>query len=138
MNDLVVTLVSGVLALLTAVATSVIAYYVQRDRLKTEVDNALSLQRDRLGAELDNALLLQRERLRTELRTEFMAEEAVRQLLRHPRWPKRSFGEIKRRLGGFDDDELRRLLVRAGAIRFGEKESDDELWGLRERNEGQL
>jgi hypothetical protein len=71
-----------------------------------------------------------------------MAEEAVKQLLRHDRWPQRSFNEIKRRLGGFSDSELRRLLVRAGAVRFGpiegDEEGDKEYWGLRERNEDKL
>ena len=57
-------------------------------------------------------------RLRTELRTEFMAEEAVKKLLRHKKWEKRSFAEIQRRVGGFEDEELRKLLVRAGAVRF--------------------
>lgn len=76
---------------------------------------------------------LQERRLRTELRTEFMAEEVARSLLLDERWGKRSFDEIRKRLGGFDEDELRRILVRAGAVRF---EADDgrELWGLLARN----
>jgi len=47
-----------------------------------------------------------------------MAEVAIRSLLRPKEWELRSFGAIKRRMGGFDDDELRRLLVRAGALSF--------------------
>ena len=78
-------------------------------------------------------LELQEQRLRTELRTEFMAEEAVKRLLHHEKWEKRSFEEIKRRLGGFGDDELRKILVRAGAVRFFGRE-DREYWGLIERN----
>lgn len=70
------------------------------------------------------------------------AERVVKRLLNHRKWTQRSFGDIKRRLGGFDDDEIRRLLVRAGALRFHKngtmtfpKEgSDDELWGLLRRN----
>jgi hypothetical protein len=40
---------------------------------------------------------------------------------------------IKVHLGGFADDELRKILVRAGAVRF-EAKSGSELWGLLERN----
>jgi hypothetical protein len=45
-----------------------------------------------------------------------MAEEAVKQLLSSGRWKKRYFGGIKKRVAGFEDDELRRLLVRSGAV----------------------
>ena len=82
-------------------------------------------------------LRAQEARLRTELRTEFMAEEAIRSLLLDERWELRSFAEIKRRVRGFDDGELRRLLVRAGAVAF-EGQSGQELWGLQERNRHRL
>jgi hypothetical protein len=75
---------------------------------------------------------LQRERLRTELRTQFMAEAAIVQLLEDTRW-RRSFAAIQHRIDGFGDDELRQLLVRAGAVRF-RNEAGEELWGLRRRN----
>ena len=76
----------------------------------------------------------QRDRLRTELRTQFMAEEAIVQLLEHKDWGLRSFEEIKKRIGGFDDDTLRQMLVRAGAVRFYRRHDGAELWGLRRRN----
>lgn len=76
----------------------------------------------------------QEAKLRAELRTEFMAEEAIRELLLHEKWRRRSFGIIKERVGGFEDDDLRQLLVRAGAIRRGDASNDNEFWGLRERN----
>ncbi|TGG93835.1 hypothetical protein E4656_06470 [Natronospirillum operosum] len=80
---------------------------------------------------------IQERRLKTELRTEFMAEVAAKSLLENEQWQKRSFGEIKKRLGGFDDNELRKILVRAGAVRFKGKE-ENELWGLISRNKGAL
>jgi hypothetical protein len=80
---------------------------------------------------------LQEMRLRTELRTEFMAEEAIRSLLLHKDWELRSFDAIKRRVGGFADEQLRQLLVRAGALSF-QGEGGKELWGLKERNEHRL
>lgn len=82
---------------------------------------------------------LQAQRLRTELRTEFMAEEAILQLLLHDKWRARSFTEIKRRIRGFEDDELRKMLVSAGAVAFdGEKDPSVEYWGLRKRNEDRV
>lgn len=76
---------------------------------------------------------LQRAKLRQDLRTEFMAEQAIRQLLKHSKWRQRSFLMISRRIGGFPPDELRQLLVRSGAVRFQKDPSAPEYWGLRER-----
>jgi hypothetical protein len=76
---------------------------------------------------------VQAERLKTELKTEFMAEKVAKDLLNNERWTKRSFVEIKKRLGGFGDDELRKILVRAGAVRF-EDSDGTELWGLISKN----
>jgi hypothetical protein len=77
--------------------------------------------------------LVQERKLRREYQLEFMAENAARELLECERWQKRSFTTIKARLGGFDDDELKRVLVRAGAVRF-RGANDEELWGLLKRN----
>lgn len=82
---------------------------------------------------------VQERRLKTELRTEFMAEHAAKSLLEHERWTKRSFDEVKKRLGGFEDNELRKILVRAGAVKFEASDDDHkELWGLISRNRNQL
>lgn len=80
---------------------------------------------------------VQERRLRTELRTEFMAEQAAKILLETDRWKKRSFAEIKKRLAGFGDDDLRKILVRAGAVSF-EANDGGELWGLISRNKEDL
>ena len=79
------------------------------------------------------AVSLQKDRLRTELKLEFAAEAAIRELLSDDRWPKRSFEAIQKRLQGFKPDELRRHLIRSGAVSFQGK-SGEELWGLPERN----
>ena len=76
---------------------------------------------------------LQERKLKMELRTEFMAEQVARTLLENKKWKKRSFAEIKKRLGGFEDDELRKILVRSGAVKFVDSEGK-ELWGLLSRN----
>lgn len=80
---------------------------------------------------------IQERKLKTELRTEFMAEQVAKKLLESPKWKMRSFDEIKKRLAGFEDNELRKILVRSGAVRF-EGEGGKELWGLINKNEGSL
>jgi hypothetical protein len=80
---------------------------------------------------------VQERKLRTELRTEFMAEQAAKSLLEREKWKKRSFDEIKKRLGGFEDNELRKILVRAGAVKF-EASDGKEVWGLISRNKEEL
>ena len=75
--------------------------------------------------------LLARHRLMHELRLEFRTEALLRKLLQHRKWELRSLDAIKHHVGGFDDDELRRSLVRAGAVRF--YRDGIEMWGLLER-----
>ena len=74
---------------------------------------------------------------REKVRTEFMAEQVAKQLLEAEEWKQRSLDAIKRRLGGFEEKELQKLLVRAGAIRF-DKKGGGELWGLLSRNRDAL
>lgn len=83
--------------------------------------------------------LLQRQRFNHELkikqqehRTEFMAESTVKHFLNHKTFTDRSFETIKKHLGGFDDDELRKILVRAGAIRTF-RDDGSEWWRLLSR-----
>ena len=78
-------------------------------------------------------------RLRTELKLEFATEAALRDLLSDKRYKMRSFPQLKKRLKGLEDDELRKALIRAGAVSFrkrgaGDNDEASELWGLRERN----
>lgn len=80
---------------------------------------------------------LQERKLKWELRTEFMAEQAAKALLEHDDWNMRSFEEIRKRLGGFENDELRKILARAGAVKF---KGDDgkELCGLTSKDKSKL
>ena len=65
-------------------------------------------------------------------RTEFMAEETARALLSHKAFTDRSFDTLRSHLGGFGDDELRKILVRAGAIRVY-RDDGSEWWRLASR-----
>jgi len=130
-------LISGVIAVVVAFLTIRADTRRQTGELRQQLE-AESKRREHEfeveGERRRHALELQEERLRVELRTEYMAEAAIAQML----WkaePLRSFARIKERIGGFDDDELRRLLVRAGALRFTSNDGKPELWGLRDRNE---
>ena len=60
-------------------------------------------------------------RLRKEFQLQYAAERVVHELLKDARWTLRSFDVVRRHIGGFEDEELRRILVRAGAIRFEAK-----------------
>lgn len=84
------------------------------------------------------SFFLQRNQLRhaykiklEEIKTEHMAERTANYFLSHKGYTDRRFETIKTGLGGFDDDELRRILVRAGAIRS--YRDDEEWWTLLER-----
>ena len=52
-------------------------------------------------------------------KTEVMAERAANRLMRHDGYIDRTFEAIRKELGGWDneEDELRKILVRAGAVR---------------------
>jgi hypothetical protein len=80
--------------------------------------------------QFDNQLKLARE----QHRTEFMAEETARALLSHKGFTDRSFETLRRHLGGFEDDELRKILVRAGAMRVY-RDDGSEWWRLVSRQE---
>lgn len=68
---------------------------------------------------------------RDERRFEKMIDHKLVQMLSDPRFKKRSFKELNRKIGGFDSDPdaLRRHLTAIGAERFGEI-GPEELWAL--------
>ena len=101
-------------SIITAGLTSLVALAIQERRLRRDFE-------------------LDRERVRTE----FMAEQVARELLESERWQMRTFEAIEQRLGGFEKDKLRRILVRAGAVRF-RGDQGQELWGLLSRNRQEL
>ena len=70
--------------------------------------------------------------LRQQNKTEFMAEETARHFLSHKSFTDRSFETLRTHLGGFEDDELRKILVRAGAMRLY-REDGSEWWRLLSR-----
>lgn len=83
------------------------------------------------------AFTFEARKLRREFLLEHQSERVAKELLSIRRWPLRSFAVLRHHIGGFDDDDLRNILVRAGAVRFKSK-SGHELWGLLERNRENL
>jgi hypothetical protein len=70
--------------------------------------------------------------LREQHKVDFMAEVTARHFLSHKGFTDRSFETLRSHLGGFEDDELRKILVRAGAIRVY-REDGSEWWRLLSR-----
>lgn len=79
----------------------------------------------------------QKEKLKREFLTEYKSEDLARKLLNHPNFRLRTFATIQHHIGGFEDNELRQILVRAGAVRFKDTENT-EIWGLVEKVEKEL
>lgn len=68
-----------------------------------------------------------------ENKTENMAEETARYYLKEDGYYERSFDHLKTKLGGFEEDDLRKILVRSGAVRFIRQDTQKEYWCLVER-----
>lgn len=102
---------TALFALLGTLVGGFITYLLQISRFKQE-------------------LLLKQE----ENKTEYMAEITAKHFLSHKGYTDRSFDVLKKHLGGFIDDDLRKILVRAGAIRTY-KEDGSEVWRLLSRME---
>jgi hypothetical protein len=62
----------------------------------------------------------------------FAPEGVAHEMLMDRKWRYRTFRALKYHLGGFTDDELRKILVRAGGIRL--TAGGQEVWGLLSRN----
>jgi len=101
--------VSALSALIGVLVGGLISYLLQRQRMKHEIDV-----------------------MREAHKTEFMAESTAQHFLNHKQYTDRSFETLRNHLGGFEDDELRKILVRAGAIRTI-REDGTEWWRLLNR-----
>jgi hypothetical protein len=66
------------------------------------------------------------------LKPEFAPEGIAREMLADRKSQYRTFRFLKHHLGGFSDDELRKILVRAGGVRLTAE--GQEVWGLLSRN----
>lgn len=121
--------IAAAVSLVTAALTAMVTVWLSGRRAK--VDEKLAT----LKLQFDSELVKQKAQL--DNRATFAAERVAHELLMHPEWKMRTFDRIKVKLGGFEDDKLRQILVQAGAVRFiGENEV--EYWGLLDRNREKL
>jgi hypothetical protein len=67
------------------------------------------------------------------VKTEHMAEKTAQYYLNHKGYTDRSFDLLSKRLGGFEENELRKILVRAGAVRYIRPDGS-EWWRLLSRS----
>lgn len=107
-------LIPLITAVLTSLISAFIAVYIARKRTEKEVS-------------------LTEQKLRHEYKTDFKVESAVRKLMQKG-FALRSFSLIKYHIRGFEDDELKQLLLRSGCICFRVIKGV-EYWGLLEENE---
>lgn len=101
---------AGLFGLLGVLVGGLLSWWLQKDRASTDLQIALE-----------------------SVKTEHMAEKTVQYYLSHKGYTDRSFDLLRKRLGGFDDDELRRILVRAGAVRYI-RDDGSEWWQLLSRS----
>ena len=113
--------------LIAPLATMGVAFLTIRSEREKHA-SALTFQRQKF----DDELKAQLARLEAEFATQTSVETALRHLLEIPELRYRSFPRIQHHIGGFESNELRRSLVRAGAVRFI-AEDGTEMWALRER-----
>lgn len=69
-----------------------------------------------------------------EIRTKNVVEEILYEMLQNESVTRRRFDIIQKRIGGMPDDEIRKILLRLGAVRFIGGRTGEEYWGLVERN----
>ena len=103
--------------IVTSLISAFIAIYVMRKKLEKEIE-------------------LSEAKLRHEYKAEFTVELAIQKLMRKG-FALRSFSLIRYHIRGFDDDELKRMLLRSGCICFRVIKGV-EYWGLLEENEDSL
>jgi len=122
-------MIAAAVALVTAVLTAIVTVILadrrgKLDQRLTEAKGDFERELAELNARLDD-------------RAAYAAERVAHELLMHEKWEQRSFDAIEAKLGGFDPDALRQILVQAGAVRF-EGKGGKELWGLLDRNRDKL
>ncbi|MCG8649104.1 MAG: hypothetical protein MI861_04690 [Pirellulales bacterium] len=111
--DLLQAILTAMIGAAGGLASALLVFTTQQKKIRTEAET-------------------QRMRLAEEYGVERSVEMALRHSLNLYHLPYRSFQMIRHHIGGFESNELRKHLVRAGAVRFIAADGT-ELWALRER-----
>jgi hypothetical protein len=109
---------SAVTSGIVAIISGLITYIIQERKIQAE------------KSKIQKQFKIERDKLEEQYKTERRADVALSKFLNHVRFKRRSFGYVREKIGGFSDDELRKMLVRNGAVRsFGTKDGK-EWWEL--------
>jgi len=120
-----VAIVSGLLGTSGGLIAALVTQRFERQDLERE----LKFQEQKLQRELQ----AEHEALRTEYGLEQSVEAALRHYLQIAELPYRTFSMIRHHIGGFESNELRKHLVRSGAVRFMAADAlfeDDDIFML--------
>lgn len=63
------------------------------------------------------------------------AKEILEEMLNNQKYVDRSFEALKGKIGGFTDNDIRKLLLEVGALKSIRKDDRTEWWYLKERRE---
>jgi len=102
-------IMTGVFGIIGTIIGGLISWWIQKERVSADLKIALDA-----------------------IKTEHMAEQTALYYLNHKGYTDRSFEYLQKRLGGFEPDELRKILVRAGAVRYI-RDNGTEWWRLLKR-----
>jgi hypothetical protein len=102
---------AGLFGLIGVLVGGLISWWLQKDRASTDLRIALET-----------------------IKTDHMAEKTAEYFLNHKGYTDRSFDLLSKRLGGFEENELRKILVRAGAVRYIRSDGS-EWWRLLSRTD---
>ncbi len=108
---------SGIVSLISGIIT----YLIQERKIQVE--------KGKLASQFE----LERNKLEQQYKTERNADAALSKFLTHVKFKRRSFNYLSEKMGGFEADELRKMLVRNGAIRTI-TEDKKEWWELLEEH----
>lgn len=65
-------------------------------------------------------------------------KETIEELLNHRRYTDRSFESIRKRIGGYSEDEIRQMLHEIGAKKSSRQDGSGEWWYLKEREQERI
>ena len=72
-------------------------------------------------------------------RSQNLAKENIKEILldmlNHRKYTDRTFDTLKNRIGGYSDDDIRKLLMEVGAQKVNRSTDGKEMWYLTERQE---
>ena len=76
-----------------------------------------------------------KERFRSQNLAKENIKELLMEMLNHRKYTDRTFSALKKRIGGYSDHDIRKMLMEVGAQKVRGKSDGREMWYLTERQE---